>query len=347
MSQAVLPNSIDASTEITAAELQGNFVALRDTMNGLLEGGGGSNNNLKADGITSRELADTLLKFAGQNDVLQEGVIAAGDGKVTPGAGLVLNYAAGSARVTDDSGVIGAGVLVPVAFSGSTVTIGANASGNPRIDQIILTLSGWNVGTVSVLPGTASGGATLDNRTGAAALPSNAIRLADILMPNGFAGPFVQNTHIRDRRPWARGAFKAIARNTNAASADDYTTAAGVSTIIDAVNMAARLETSGNPVEATLTGFASNGTLNASVLWAWFIDGATTPYTQVTHSGGLAGEQNPVINRVMTTPAAGSHLWQPSWAVSTGIGTLYARSAYTVLMTVREIMAPSTANDGA
>jgi hypothetical protein len=87
------------------------------------------------------------------------------------------------------------------------VTVAANASGQPRIDIVILTMTGYGTGTVSVVTGTGTAGATLDNRTGAPALPAGAFLLADILMPNAFAGPFVQNTHIRDRRPWAKGAF--------------------------------------------------------------------------------------------------------------------------------------------
>jgi hypothetical protein len=54
----------------------------------------------------------------------------------------------------------------------------ANAT-NPRIDQVVLEIkdtthdaSGSNLAQTRVVTGTATGGATLDNRTGAAALPS-------------------------------------------------------------------------------------------------------------------------------------------------------------------------------
>lgn len=208
MTELVYPQSIDAGTEIDATEHAANYTAIRDIINGQLEGGSGSSGNFKANGVTARELADILLQqgIPSLGRVYQEGIMTGAALKVTPGSGLVLNYASGTAWVADDSGVIATGALLPCVVTGSTVTIAANASGNPRIDQVVLTVSAFGTGTVSVVQGTATGGATLDNRSGAAALPAGAIRLADILMPNGFAGPFVQNTHIRDRRGWACGA---------------------------------------------------------------------------------------------------------------------------------------------
>lgn len=202
MTQVVLPHTIDAGTEITAVEHQENYVAIRDTINGLLEGGSGVAGNIKADSLTARELADILLSegIQGGGSPAQEGVMVPATGAVTPGAGLNLNVAAGTAWVNDDTNVVATGALLPVIYAGGSVAIASNSSGNPRIDQVILTVTGFGTGTVSVLQGTPTAAATLDNRSGAAALPNNAIRLADILMPNGFAGPFVAGTHIRDRR---------------------------------------------------------------------------------------------------------------------------------------------------
>lgn len=203
MAQLVLPHTIDAGTEIVAVEHQSNYVAIRDLINGNLEGGSGSDGNIKANGITARELADALLVKGVPSAAVQEGIVSDGDLQVTPGAGLVLNYAAGTAWITDDSGTLATGALLPATITASSVTVGTADGTNPRIDQIIVTLTGHNTGTVSVLAGTPTAGATLDNRNGAAALPSNAIRLADILVPISFVGPFVVDTHIRDRRAWA------------------------------------------------------------------------------------------------------------------------------------------------
>lgn len=360
MSQLILPNSIDPATPATAAEVQDNFTAIRDLINGNLEGGSGSSGNMKANGITARELDDTLLGYAGLTAALQEGILTAGGLKVTPGAGLALNYAAGRALITDDAGVSAAGMLLPVNVSaGATVTIAANASGNPRIDQIILTMTDWNTGTVSVLQGTATVGATLDNRTGAAALPSNAIRLADILMPNAFAGPFVQNTHIRDRRPWAKGAYKRIVRNTDAAGTDDYSiNATGTAVLLDSANLNPRMEFSGVPVRATLkarilqTSSAALAQLALLVNSAG-LDGATTapggtgPFTaQMPTVGNDSG--GPVSLSYDFIPAAGSHT--VGWAVATlSAGTLnfFARATYPLQMTVEELLVVNESNDGA
>lgn len=222
MAQIVLPNSIDAGTEIVAAELQSNFVALRDTVNGDLEGG--ATGNLKANGVTARELADALLATMSIGKF--EGVRGQTALAMTPGAGLVLNVAAGSALIQDDSGIVAAGSLIPVTYAGGSVTIGANATGNPRVDQVIATMTGYGTATVSVLAGTATAGATMTSRAGAAALPSDAVRLYDVFVPNAFAGPFTAEVlrtnspaftagSFRDRRPQASGIY---ARDWNAAT---------------------------------------------------------------------------------------------------------------------------------
>jgi hypothetical protein len=87
------------------------------------------------------------------------------------------------------------------------VTVGANASGNPRIDMVVLeVLDSQHAGAsavqqVRVVAGTPTGGATLDNRTGAAAQPANSILLADVVVANGASS--IVTANIRDRRPFA------------------------------------------------------------------------------------------------------------------------------------------------
>lgn len=124
---------------------------------------------------------------------------------VTTGAsGLNLSVAQGGGWMDtpDDD----RGIYFGYNDAAKTVTATANASGNPRIDQVIATVNDTTYGegtdnwVLSVLAGTATVGATLANLTGAAALPDNSIRLAYVLVPNGFAGPFVNATHILDAR---------------------------------------------------------------------------------------------------------------------------------------------------
>jgi hypothetical protein len=76
---------------------------------------------------------------------------------------------------------------------------------NPRIDRVILELkdtthdaSGSNLFQTRVVTGTPTGGATLDNLTGAGAVPSSALLLADVLV--AATDTAISNAEIRDRR---------------------------------------------------------------------------------------------------------------------------------------------------
>lgn len=81
---------------------------------------------------------------------------------------------------------------------------------NPRVDRVILELkdnthdaSGSNLVQTRVVAGTPTGGATLDNLTGAASVPNSAMLLADVLVP--ALSTSVTNANIRDRRPFLAG----------------------------------------------------------------------------------------------------------------------------------------------
>lgn len=145
---------------------------------------------------------------------LQEGAVSPGDYKVTPGTlgGQRVDVAAGIALVKGDSGTRNAlYAQINDAAMPNAVTLTASHGTLPRVDQIILRVrdssdlgDGSDTPALEVLTGTATDGATLDNRTGAAALPNNAMRLADVLVPAASASVTAGN--IRDRRQWARGA---------------------------------------------------------------------------------------------------------------------------------------------
>lgn len=139
--------------------------------------------------------------------VCGEGVAGLFDGSLlvtTGGSGLDLFVAQGAAFI--DSDVADEGIYS--VYNDATVTLTATAADatNPRIDQVIATVNDSQiVGTdndwvLSVLAGTPTVGATLSNLNGAAALPDRSIRLAYVLVPATFAGPFVDATHILDAR---------------------------------------------------------------------------------------------------------------------------------------------------
>lgn len=83
-------------------------------------------------------------------------------------------------------------------------TITSNASGNPRLDQVVLEVldqqhaGSSNLAQIRVVAGTPTAAATLDNRNGAAALPANCLLLADVLVASGAAS--IVTADIRDRR---------------------------------------------------------------------------------------------------------------------------------------------------
>lgn len=197
--------------------------------------------------VTYARMRATMLESGGG---LQEGVIGANDLKVAQrgaGANMSVDVPTGAAWVQIDTGTRnGLGHVYNDATANVTVT--ASNGTNPRIDQIILrwndtsipTGSG-NVPTLEVLTGTATSGATLDNRTGAAALPNDCLRLADLLIPTSSTS--VTTANIRDRRPWARGAY--CESNGGVITAGPFYGGTGTGTL---AGLTQRVEFSGAPV---------------------------------------------------------------------------------------------------
>lgn len=148
------------------------------------------------------------------NAELRQMSTACGEGVVTEdalevttgGAGLDLFVAAGEAYIAGTQDAPDQGMYW--VRNGAQVTVTADAADgtDPRIDQVIVTVrdgdySGLNYDVVvDVLAGTPTTGATLTNLDGAATLPDNTLRLAYVLVPATFTGPFVDATHIKDAR---------------------------------------------------------------------------------------------------------------------------------------------------
>src|SRR5881398_122587 len=165
------------------------------------------------------------LRYIAESGDVQEGVINAGDLKVTAaaGGGMRVDIAAGAAFVKGDSGVAALGLtqglftVINDAAIPNAVTLNTSDATNPRLDQICLRVrdssdlgTGADDATLLVVTGAATAGATLTNRNGAAALPNDHVRLADVLVPAASAAVTAGN--IADRRPWARGAQRRLIR---------------------------------------------------------------------------------------------------------------------------------------
>ncbi len=284
---------------------------------------------------------------------VQPGVVNSGDFKVTPGSGLGLNIAAGDAWVAGShAGVVRQG-LYPVALaSADTATVGAAHATLPRIDQVVLRVrdaapapaaggDAENSGKIEVVAGTATSGATLDNRTGAAALPVSSLRLADILVPAAFTGPFVQNTHIRDRRAWALGArtFK-----QSGAGADFNITSTSFTTIDN--NLTTRVELSGGLTLMTLT-LRTQTSATAVMQWFRIKDGAgSTIGPEYRYNPSASFEEKPNSFIFVVNGLSGTFVFTPEAKVTSGT-MVVKRSEVLPTFSIIEYVQASGSNDGA
>lgn len=281
------------------------------------------------------------------------GSIANADFMVTQrGAGanvsVDVNMPAGGFAYVQGDTINGQGLYcVPVHSANINEGIAAADPTNPRVDQVILEVqdnvldaSGGNLARTRVLTGTATVGATLANRTGAAALPGSALLLADVLVPAAAAS--IPNSGIRDRRKWARGAYFRFAR-----TAGSYTTVSTTQAEIDTTNLKPRIECSGAPVEVVLTGSCGDSVAATAVLFGLFLDGAGVDST--TFLGGAvhptAAASVGALMRYVAVPAAGSHQFSPTFATAAaGTATLTGTAANPAVLTVRELPVQNAAN---
>jgi hypothetical protein len=286
---------------------------------------------------------------------LQEGVLGVSDFKVTAAVagGMRVDIAAGIALVKGDSGTLATGLTqglypqVNDANIPSAITLTASHPSSPRVDQIILQIndstdlgSPSNVPSLTLITGAATVGATLDTRSGAGVLPSNALRLADVIVP--AASVAVAAGNIRDRRPWARGAYSLIERTTGT-----YTQASTTIANIDATNLAPRIECSGVPIRVRLRGVLTNSVDQSSVLMGVNLDGIVQvgqSYPQAAAAGGSIGPV--LIDYIFPAPNVGSHVFYPVWAVASGGGTatLLQSAAYSLQLEIKEIVRQNANN---
>jgi hypothetical protein len=242
-------------------------------------------------------------------DLKQEGVVGSGDYKVSQraaGANLSVDVAAGDAWVDLDTGTR-QGYYLQTNDGVVNVPLGAAHATLPRLDQLVLQINDSNVPAGSgnlpelkILAGTATSGATLDNRLGAASLGNDRIRFADIHVP--ALDTTISDSQIRDRRPWSRGCMTSVTRLTNAGGGSDYATTSSTFAQVDSVNIDRRIECSGLPLRVGCQGrYVSPA-------------GGTLVYLTVDGSGvgsplfTFAAEDRMLSPAVIITPTAGSHL---------------------------------------
>lgn len=284
---------------------------------------------------------------------LQEGVYAATDFEVVQraaGANLSVDIggamaAGGSFALVQGDTINGQGLYIVAAHSATiNEAIAAADATNPRVDQVVLEIqdnvhdaSGGNLARVRVLTGTATAGATLDNRTGAAALPGSALLLADVHVP--ALDTTISNSQIRDRRKWARGAHCA-AQYTGA-------TLSTASASLVQMNSAflKRVECSGAPLGIRFHGILQNGTAGTTVSLSIYQDGVAAFETFASSPSGsgyfIAAPEATI------TPAAGSHRFDVYWATAAGTAFAYAGAGAIrpLELSIEELVRQNTANN--
>jgi hypothetical protein len=304
-------------------------------------------------GVGSSPGYDAIDVRRGWVTAVQEGVIDAGSFEVVQrsvGANMSVDVNADvglGAFVQGD--VVAAQGLYHVAAHGSTMNeaITAAHATLPRIDQLVLEVldnvhdaSGSNLARVRVVAGTATAGATLDNRLGAASLPSSCMQLADVLVP--ATDTAISNSQIRDRRKWARGAYKRTVLTSGA-----LTTSSATFVAMDATNLNHRIECVGNPVRMSVRGAFSHSSAGAAIVVGVAIDGATpTTRHQIILASASTNYSDVAVFTLL--PAAGSHMLAPHWFASPATpatATVQASAAFGLEFEIEELVRQNTANN--
>lgn len=260
---------------------------------------------------------------------LQEGVIGAGDFKVTVAAagGNRVDVAAGWATVKGDTGVPALGLTQGLYLQGNDATIASALTfdpgdpSNPRLDQVVLYVadssdlgSAGSAPSLGIVKGNPVAGTTLDTgytNGSAAALPPNALRLADRLVPAG--ANTIAATDLRDRRKFARGA-----RGIYSRSAGNLTTTSTVFSPLSTSDFQRRFEFGGGPVVARVLGRIQQASAGQWSSISLHDNGAPINPIVVTTVAAANGNIGPSLAEYEGPIAAGSHLLEPYWRSSDG-----------------------------
>lgn len=286
-------------------------------------------------------LRDRLLLAHG--GAIQAGVWDSGDFAVTQrgaGANMSVDVAAGYCLVPANH-PSNAGLYHVQNDAVANTTVTAAHATLPRIDQICVQVTDTtdgggasDAGTIVVLAGTPTSGATLDNRTGAASLPNGTLRLADVLV--GAAVTSITTSNIRDRRPWARGAYASVTT-----TGPTYWTGAGSRLLNTARGRGITLECAG-PVALYFDGYIKNdgaaGTWTVTVQFA--VDGTTTNNRLITQSTSSTNGEVVRLGRsvVLSPGSAGRHDFDVYGIVNQGP----TWGAYAYTLTAVELVAQAS-----
>jgi len=132
-----------------------------------------------------------------------------------------MNVTVSAGSFIYNGALIGAGGFYHVENDALITLAVANAHATlPRIDQVVLAVTdavdgggGSDGATISVVSGTPTSGATLENRSGAATLTSSQVRLADILVGNAVSS--ISSSFIRQRKAFSRGISTHLSQGTS------------------------------------------------------------------------------------------------------------------------------------
>lgn len=287
------------------------------------------------------------LRFLFEQLAMQEGVIEATAMKVSQraagGAGMFVDTALGGIWVRGDD-TARQGYYHGYNDAVVTTAVPANVSGNPRFDQLICrnydaAIAGVVDGMFfEVLTGTPSAPVTIDNRTGAVALPNGAVRLAEWVTPNGAAA--ITDAMIRDRRPRARG----VDLNIHRVAGDlAFATAGAGFANVDVATMQHRVELSGGPVDIDLNAMTLNTGTGGLLQLRLSIDAVAVQEARQSVGGNPSYAMMPLTYR--GTPAAGTHLLTLASAQAAAmVTTLISSGSLGLPYRVREQLANSGNN---
>lgn len=253
------------------------------------------NNNVPADMQSLATAVDTKLGVVANESVVdqvQPGVVTGGT--CTKLSATSVRIAAGTAWVRDS-----ATLMRRVTWTQTDLTVPAASGTNKRVDQVIVRATAT---APERLAGTESSTATIDNRTNAGALPSDALLLHDLVQTSDGA-LIGTSAGQRDRRPRAAGLRHQVIRTSaTGATTNAVGDANAASLFTGAFDF--RMEATGsNLVEI---GIDARASINAAGPSYWLLLKDNGVYVR---EFDLQSGFNSV--RIALVPSAGTHLY--SW----------------------------------